>query len=82
MFAYFPQAQFRPCEECGAPVPEEQAELHHCDRRRFVEYQLLLLRPELVAFEGQLAAWLTSPQGQFEAYYAARERLGGSFVAA
>ena len=37
---------------------------------------MLLLRPELVAFETELAAWLASPHGRFEAYYAARERLG------
>ena len=76
MFAYFPQAQFQPCPDCGAPVEAEEAELHHCDRRRFVEYQMLLLRPELIRFEMEMADWLRTPQGRFEAYYAVRERLG------
>jgi len=76
MFAYFPQAQFEPCPDCGAPVVEEEAELHLCDRRRFVEYQMLLLRPEVDRFELKLTAWLRTPQGRFETYYAERERFG------
>jgi hypothetical protein len=80
MFAYFPQAQFPPCPDCGAPVMEEQAELHGCDRRRFVEYQMLLMRPEIFGFERELAAWLRTPQGRFETYYAARKRLGVAAV--
>jgi NAD-dependent SIR2 family protein deacetylase len=75
MFAYFPQSQFHPCPDCGAPVPEEEDAAHRCDRRRYVEYQMLLLRPEIVAFEDELDAWLVTPQGQFERYYAARDRL-------
>ena len=76
MFAYFPQAQFQPCPDCGAPVDEEQADVHHCDPGRFVEYQMLLLRPGLVRFEDELAAWLLTPHGRFASFYAARERLG------
>jgi hypothetical protein len=75
MFAYYPQSQFHPCPDCGAPVPEHHDEAHNCDRRRFVEYQMLLLRPEIVAFEDELTAWLGTPSGRFEAYYAARDRL-------
>jgi len=81
MFAYFPHAQFQPCPDCGAPVVEEQGDLHHCDRRRFVEYQMLLLRPEVARFEEQLTAWMRTPQGRFETYYAARDRLGLAAVA-
>jgi hypothetical protein len=75
MFAYFPQSQFHPCPDCGAPVPEDEDSLHRCDRRRAVEYQMLLLRPEIVAFEDELDAWLCTPQGRFETYYASRSRL-------
>jgi NAD-dependent SIR2 family protein deacetylase len=75
VFAYYPQAQFQPCPDCGAPVAEDQDELHRCDRRRLVEYQMLLLRPEIVAFEDEFAAWLHTPRGRFEAYYAARQRV-------
>jgi NAD-dependent SIR2 family protein deacetylase len=75
VFAYYPQSQFHPCPDCGAPVPEDHDEAHRCDRRRLVEYQMLLLRPEIVAFEDEVTAWLRTPLGRFEAYYAARERL-------
>jgi NAD-dependent SIR2 family protein deacetylase len=74
MFAYYPQSQFQPCPDCGAPVPSEEDEAHRCERRRFVEYQMLVLRPEIVAFDAQLSDWLETPQGRFATYYAARER--------
>jgi len=75
VFAYYPQSQYHPCPDCGAPVPHEEEESHRCERRRYVEYQMLLLRPEVIAFEEQLEAWLETPRGRFAAYYAARERL-------
>ena len=74
MFAYYPQSQFQPCPDCGAPVPQDHDEAHSCDPRRFVEYQMLLLRPEIVAFESELSAWLRTPRGRFETYYAHRSR--------
>jgi NAD-dependent SIR2 family protein deacetylase len=74
VFAYYPQSQFQPCPDCGAPVPAEDGDAHSCDPRRYVEYQMLLLRPEIVAFESELAGWLRSPRGRFETYYAARAR--------
>jgi NAD-dependent SIR2 family protein deacetylase len=75
MFAYYPQSQFEPCPDCGAPVPNEEDDAHRCEARRFVEYQMLLLRPEIVAFEDELRTWLGTPHGQFASYYALRERL-------
>jgi hypothetical protein len=74
MFAYYPQSQFQPCPDCGAPVTEEEDAAHRCERRRFVEYQMLVLRPEIVAFEAELWDWLATPHGRFAAYYAERER--------
>jgi NAD-dependent SIR2 family protein deacetylase len=74
VFAYYPQSQFHPCPDCGAPVPQDYDEAHSCDSRRFVEYQMLLLRPEIVAFEAELSTWLRTPEGRFETYYAARAR--------
>jgi phage portal protein BeeE len=74
MFAYYPQSQFQPCPDCGAPVQSEEDDAHRCEQRRFVEYQMLVLRPEIVAFEAELCDWLDTPQGRFAAYYAERER--------
>ena len=65
MFAYYPQSQYHPCPDCGAPIPHEDEDTHRCERRRYVEYQMLLLRPEIIAFEDQLAVWLRTPQGRF-----------------
>jgi hypothetical protein len=56
-------------------VPAEDEDEHRCERHRYVEYQLLLLRPQIVAFERQFGFWLDTAQGQFAAYYATRERL-------
>jgi hypothetical protein len=75
MFAYYPQSQYQPCPDCGAPIALEETEEHSCEQRRFVEYQMLLLRPEIVAFEDELACWLRTPQGRFARYYAQRERM-------
>jgi len=48
---------------------------HQCERQRYVEYQMLLLRLQISAFEQQFHDWLRTPQGRFASYYAARQRL-------
>ena len=75
MFASDSQFRIQPCPDCGAPVSEEEGSAHRCEQRRFVEYQLLLLRPEVLTFENELSDWLGTPQGRFAAYYAERDRL-------
>jgi hypothetical protein len=40
-----------------------------------LDYQLFQLRAELASFDVQLAAFLASPHGRFETFYAERERL-------
>jgi hypothetical protein len=42
--------------------------------QRRLAYRLFQLRAELAAFEDQYAAWLESPQGRFDVWYAERER--------
>ena len=49
--------------------------MHECERQRFVEYQMLLHRLQISAFEQQFNDWLHTPHGRFAAYYAARERF-------
>jgi hypothetical protein len=75
VLSWYPQSQFRPCPECGAPVLTEEETVHRCERQRYVEYQMLLLRLQISAFEQQLNDWLLTPQGRFAAYYAARQRF-------
>ena len=75
MLSWYPQSQYSPCPECGAPVLIEEETVHRCERQRYVEYQMLLLRLQISAFEHQFNDWLHTPQGRFAAYYAARQRL-------
>ena len=70
----FPQPHFMPCAECGASVARSDTDCHVCDADRRLDYVLLQLRDERAAFETQLAAYLDTPQGRFEAWYASRRR--------
>ena len=56
-------------------MPTAEVEQHECSRERWLDYQMFQLRAELASFDVQLAAFLASPRGRFEAYYAERERL-------
>jgi len=42
--------------------------------QRRLAYELFKVRAELAAFEGLFAAYLESPHGRFELWYAERER--------
>jgi hypothetical protein len=53
----------------------DDEDLHRCERQRYVEYQMLLLRLQISAFERQFHDWLRTPQGRFATYYAARQRF-------
>ena len=63
-----------PCAECGASVPVGASDEHVCSEQRRLAYELFKLRAEVAAFEDQLAAYLDSPRGRFELWYADRER--------
>jgi len=71
-------SRFMPCPDCGASLDEEERATHACERERWLDYQLFQLRHEVAAFEGELQAYLASLRGQFEAWYAARQREGGA----
>ena len=75
MLSWYPQARYTPCPDCGASVAADEESIHRCERERYVEYQMLLLRLQVAAFEQQFDDWLHTPQGRFETYYAARKRL-------
>jgi hypothetical protein len=70
----FPQPRFMPCAECGASVARSDTEGHVCDPERRLDYVLLQLRDECAEFDAQLVAYLSTPQGRFEAWYASRRR--------
>jgi hypothetical protein len=56
-------------------VLAEEETSHQCERQRYVEYQMLLLRLQIGAFEHQFSDWLRTPEGRFASFYAARQRL-------
>jgi hypothetical protein len=63
-----------PCDECGASLPVGARDEHVCEEERRLEYQLFQLRGEVADFDDRLAAYLESPAGRFELWYAGRER--------
>jgi hypothetical protein len=63
-----------PCCECGVVVPRVDEYEHVCQAEQRLEYQLTRLKPGILKFEQDLAAYLDSPQGRFELWYAKRRR--------
>ena len=57
-------------EETECPDPAEPPEV--------LDYRLFLDRQDEVTLSDELTAYLASPQGQFEVWYAERERLRGA----
>ncbi len=71
---HLPQPRFMPCPECGASVDREQQDEHVCEDERRLDYKIFQLRSELEQLDDELEAYLASPRGRFEAWYAERER--------
>jgi hypothetical protein len=65
---------YRACPGCGATVQRSQLEDggHRCAPERFVSYQANQARPALERLEEDLASWLATPQGAFQAFLAQR----------
>lgn len=74
MFESFVQSRFMPCPDCGLSVERAQAAGHQCDPERRLDYAVFTLRHESVAVDEEIEAYLATPQGRFEVWYAARER--------
>jgi hypothetical protein len=74
MFAFFAEARYLPCPECGASLIGEEPGRHTCDPERRIEFQMFRLRGELGAFDQEVADYLDSPQGRFETWYAEHRR--------
>jgi hypothetical protein len=74
MFAFMSHPSFMPCADCGASVKREELAAHECDAERRLDHQLLQLRPEIAQFDDALGAYLDSPDGRFDVWYAERRR--------
>jgi hypothetical protein len=70
----FPAPASLPCPECGAAIPLDGGD-HVCDEERRLWHQLFLVNTERERLDAELRAYLDSPEGRFELYYAERERL-------
>ena len=62
-----------PCARCGESVAREAREVHRCDPRRRVEFEVAAMRPRLATFEDDLDRYLTGAEGRFETWLAERE---------
>jgi hypothetical protein len=69
-----PSPRHMPCEQCGASVPRGAEGVHECDEERRLEFHVFALRDEIGSFDDEWSAWLQSPRGRFERYYAERTR--------
>jgi hypothetical protein len=67
-------SRFMPCSDCGASLAQDERANHLCEQERWLDYQVFQLREELAAYDTQLSAYLASPQGRFELWYAAHLR--------
>ena len=63
------------CPGCAAELPARELRLHVCDWWAWLDHQVELRRNELLDFERELGAYLESPRGRFDLWYAERERL-------
>jgi hypothetical protein len=70
----FPEPRFMPCLECGASVARAERARHSCEEERRLDYLVLQHRAEVEALDGELAAYLDTPQGRFAAWDAERRR--------
>jgi hypothetical protein len=67
-------SRYMPCPECGAAVDGSSSEAHVCDPERLLDFRLFELRGDIAALESEIAAYLSSPEGRFEAWRAALGR--------
>jgi hypothetical protein len=74
-----PEPDGTPCPDCGAAVTRDEAPRHECEPDDVLDYRLFLegVEPEPVTLSEELTAYLASPRGQFEAWYAERQRRRG-----
>ena len=67
-------SRYMPCPDCGDSLERRETSEHVCADERWLDYQMFQLRDEVACFKAQLSAYLATPQGQFELWYAERRR--------
>jgi hypothetical protein len=66
------------CDDCGASVARDESSRHECDPERRLDYLIFQLRNEVARFEAEVSAYLDSPHGRFESWYAEHQRRQGN----
>jgi hypothetical protein len=64
---------FMPCASCGEAIAQASADAHTCDPERRVEFQMLALRHQVLAFDAEFREYLSGHEGEFEMWLAARD---------
>jgi hypothetical protein len=63
---------YRACPDCGATVQRTAMDAHECAPERFISHQMAKARHGLDRLEEDLAGWLATPSGAFQAFLARR----------
>ena len=66
--------RYRPCPDCDTSLAGEDPDVHLCDPERRIEFLMFRLRGELARLDEEMAEFLDSPHGRFEAWYAEHRR--------
>jgi hypothetical protein len=69
-----PSPRYMPCERCGASVDRHSQAAHECELERRLDFLVVQLGMDVDSFEDGFAAWLATPRGRFELFYAERTR--------
>lgn len=62
------------CRSCGEELPPRRPSVHACDWWSWIDHQVELGRDDLDWFERELALYLRTPRGRFDAWDAERLR--------
>ncbi len=62
------------CDSCGTSLERRDRDAHSCDPDRRLDFELFQLRDEVARFDSDFTAYLGSPRGRFEVWYAERHR--------
>ena len=65
--------QFLPCPSCGVSVDRARGRGHRCDLDPIVDECMAALSGEIALLEAQVAAYLATPEGRRERWWAVRE---------
>jgi hypothetical protein len=71
---FLPEPRHLPCTQCGTSIERSARDEHECRRDDIVRFELFRLRYEIAAFDDQLGAFMSSPQGRFAVWDAERRR--------